>query len=86
MPLPHVSETIAEMLETFRAQRDNEVSMLAEVLPQYLTDHNNSAAYRAIDRQVDQLAKSLDRMIAFLEKAEQQASRIESSCENFYGE
>lgn len=82
----HVSNIIRELRETLQANRDNEVSMAGEVLGQYITDHNDASAYRAMDRQVNQLAKSWDRMIAKLEKWEAEAGRIEASCENFYGD
>lgn len=82
----HVSNIIRELRETLQANRDSEVSMAGEVLCQYITDHNDASAYRAIDRQVTQLARSWDRMITKLKKWEAEAERIETSCENFYGD
>ncbi len=86
MPLPNVTDTITQLLEEFRAKRDSEIDALSFVLPQYVTDHNDTAAYRNIDKQVNQLAKGLDRMIALLEKTAIQSAKIEGSVENFYGE
>ncbi len=84
--LPKVSSTLASMLDTFRSQRDNEISALAEVLPQYVQDHRDTAAYRAIDRQVNALARALDKMIAKLARWQAEAEKIESAVENFYGD
>ena len=84
--LPRVSETIGEMLDTFRQRRDWEVSGLAEVLPQYVTDHNDRQAYRDIDQQVNALARALDKIIDRLGKWQAEAVKIESSVECFYGE
>jgi uncharacterized membrane protein YccC len=83
--MTNVSETLADLLAELRKHRDNEISMASEVLVQYLTDHNDKAAYRAIDKQVNALVKSWDKMDAFLEKAIAQAEKIEAGCENFYG-
>ncbi len=82
----HISTTLGELLADLRKNRDNEISMASEVLGQYVTDHNDTDAYREIDRQVNQLARSWDRMIAKLEKWEAEAIKIEESCENFYGD
>jgi hypothetical protein len=84
--MEHVSDTLNELRTALVSARDNEISMASEVLGQYVTDHNDRAAYRRIDRQVNQLAKSWDRMIARLEKWETEAIKIESSCEGFYGD
>ena len=84
--LPKVSEQLHEMLATFEANRDNEVSMLAEVLPQYVTDHNDRDAYRRIDRQVNALSRALDKMIKLLATARDKAEAIESSVDSFYGD
>lgn len=84
MELP--STTLLDLLNQLRAQRDSEVSMAAEVLPQYVTDHNNKAAYRQIDRQVNALARAWDRMIALIERTQLAAEKIEASCENFNGQ
>lgn len=83
--MEHVSATLNELREALAKARDNEISTAAEVLGQYVTDHNDTTAYRAIDRQVNQLARAWDRMIAKLEKWEAEAAKIEASCENFYG-
>ena len=82
----HVSEVLKQMAEDLYKRRDNEVMMASEILPQYVTDHNDTAAYRAIDKQVTRLARSWDRMIALLRKTAEQAAKIEASCENFYGD
>ena len=84
--MPRVSETLNEMARRMRAARDNEVACLAEVLPQYITDHNDSAAFRACDRQVAKFARAIDKMIARLEKWETEAEAIEESVDCFYGE
>jgi hypothetical protein len=84
--IEHVSEQLAAIVADLRSRRDNEVSMAAEILPQYVTDHNDKAAYRAIDRQVNALARAWDRMIALVERTEVRAIQIEVSCENFYGD
>jgi hypothetical protein len=84
--MEHVSDTLNELRASLIKARDNEISMASEVLGQYVTDHNDRVAYRAIDRQVNQLAKAWDRMIAKLEKWEVEAQRIEGSCESFYGD
>jgi flagellar motility protein MotE (MotC chaperone) len=84
--LPHVSDELAEMLRVFRERRDSEVSELAYVLPQYVTDPDDKQAYRDIDRQVNALARAFDRMIAKLEKWQAEAEKIEASVTCFYGE
>lgn len=84
--MEHVSDTLSELREALSKARDNEISTASEVLGQYVTDHNDTAAYRRIDRQVNQLAKAWDRMLARLEKWETEAQKIEASCENFYGD
>jgi hypothetical protein len=60
--------------------------MAADVAGQYVTDHNDKEAYRAIDREVNRLAKAWDRMITLLDKTIAKAEAIEGSCENFYGD
>jgi hypothetical protein len=84
--LANVSQTLAEMLKSLQDNRDNEVSMADEVLGQYITDHNDAAAWREKDRQVNQLARAFDRMIVKLEKWQAEAEKIEASCDNFYGD
>jgi hypothetical protein len=84
--MTNVSETINALLAELQANRDNELSMAGEVLGQYVTDHNDNAAYRAIDRQVNKLAKAWDAMIKLMEQTAAKAEKIETSCENFYGE
>ena len=84
--LPKVGEELAAILETFRSQRDNEVSILAEVLSQYVQDHRDTAAYRDIDRQVNAFACGLDKMIGRLAKWQAEAEKIEGAVENFYGD
>ncbi len=84
--MDHVSETLNDLREAMVKARDNEISTASEVLAQYVTDHNDKDAYRQIDRQVNQLAKAWDKMIARLEKWGSEAEKIESSCEGFYGD
>ena len=84
--MERVSEKIQRMLEVFRCERDGELSMAEEVLCQYVTDHNDKAAYRAIDRQVNALAKAFDRMEKLLTDTIAKADKIENSVENFYGD
>jgi len=81
-----VSEELATIRQALEARRDDEISMASEVACQYVTDHNDAAAYRRIDREVARLAKAWDLMIAKLEKWEEQAEKIEKSVDNFYGE
>lgn len=82
----HIAETLQTTLEEMRRNRDNEISMASEVRMQYITDHNDKAAYREADREVNRLAKAWDRMIALLEKTVASAEKIEASCEGFYGD
>jgi hypothetical protein len=84
--MDHVSDTLNELREALQKARDNEISTARECLGQYVTDHRDTAAYRQIDRQVNQLAKAWDRMIARLDKWQTEAATIEASCENFYGD
>lgn len=84
--MTHISDTLEQLREELQSARDSEVSMLAEVLPQYVQDHNNKAAYRDIDQQVNALARAIDRMIAKLGKWQAEAEKIEQSVENFYGD
>lgn len=84
--MEHVSTTLSTMRAELYAARDNQISMASEVAGQYVTDHNDRDAYRAIDREVTRLARAWDRMIACLDKWEAEAKRIEASCENFYGD
>lgn len=64
--MDHISETLQSLANDLRQRKDSEVSELAFVLPQYVQDHNDTAAYRAIDKQVNALARAYDRMIALL--------------------
>ncbi len=84
--IDHVSDALREMAKELGQRRDSEISTASEVLGQYVTDHRDTAAYRAIDKQVAQLAKAWDRMIALLDATATKAETIESSCENFYGD
>ena len=84
--MEHVSDTLASMRADLMAARDNEIMMASEVAVQYITDHHDTAAYRAVDREVNRLARAWDRMIARLEKWEAEARKIEQACENFYGD
>lgn len=84
--ISHVADTLREMRAELFAARDNEISMASEVFSQYITDHNDKQAYRDMDKQVNKLARSWDRMIAKLDKWAGEAEEIEASCENFYGD
>jgi wobble nucleotide-excising tRNase len=84
--MDHVSDTIAQLREDMVKARDNEISEASFVGSQYITDHNDRAAYAALDKQVNQLARAWDKMIARLEKWEAEALKIEQSCEGFYGD
>ncbi len=84
--IDHVSDVLHDLARDLQNRRDSEISMASEVAGQYITDHNDTAAYRAIDKQVAQLAKAWDRMIALLDATATKAETIESSCENFYGD
>ena len=84
--MEHISEVLNELVADLRKSRDNEISMAAEVAGQYVTDHNDKAEYRRIDREVTRLARAWDQMIAHLERSASRASVIEAKCENFYGD
>lgn len=84
--IEHVSDALSDIRAQLVKARDNEIMMANEVLRQYVTDHNDASAYRAIDKQVNQLARAWDRMIVKLDKWEWEAVKIEASCENFYGD
>ncbi len=84
--MKHISEVLDELQSALVAARDSEISTAAEVLTQYITDHQDKAAYRRVDRQVTRLALAWDRMIGRLEKWQAEALKIEASCESFYGD
>lgn len=84
--LPKVSDTLGEMLKTFTARCGEEVCEFGSVLVQYITDHNDKAAFRRVDRNVAKLSRAFDRMIAKLTKWQAEALKIEQSVENFYGD
>ena len=84
--MEHVSAVLADLLQTMQQNRDSEIMTASEAAGQYVTDHNDKAAYRAIDREVNRLAKAWDKMIARLDKWQQEAERIESEASNFYGD
>lgn len=84
--MKHVSQVLNQMHEELSKARDNEVSMASECGAQYITDHNDRDAYRRLDREVNTLARAWDKMIAKLEKWEQEALKIENQPENFYGD
>lgn len=86
MEREHVSEYLANTLEDMWQRRDAEIRMADEVLDQYITDHNDSRAYREKEAQVNRLARAWDKMIAKLKRWEAEARKIEGSCENFYGD
>ncbi len=82
----HISTVLEELAAELSKRKDSEVEGLSFVLPQYVADHNDKAAYRAIDKQVNALAKAYDRMIALIEKTAKQAQVIEQSVDSFYGD
>lgn len=82
----HVSNVLGELRDNLQKKRDNEVSIAHEVGSQYITDHNDRDAFKRLDRSVNQLARAWDRMIARLDKWIADAERIETSCDNFYGD
>lgn len=84
--MEHISTVLSSVLDDLRANRDSEVMMLAETLPQYATDHNDKAAYRDIDRQVNALARAWDRMISLVEQTVPKVQKIETSVVSFYGD
>jgi hypothetical protein len=84
--MTHVADALDELLDELRANRDSEVATLAEVLPQYVQDHNDREAYKDIDRQVNAPAQAWDKMIALLERTAKRASKIEDSVDGFYGD
>ena len=82
-----ISETLDDILTWLHANRDNEVQMCAEILPQYIQDHNDKQAYRDVDKQVKALGKAWDKMITLITKARQQVAAIENQPDiNFYGD
>lgn len=86
MKIRKVSTTLTTLRDELIARREHEISMAAEVLGQYVTDHNDRDAYKEIDRQVNRLAKAWDKMIAKLERWSAEAESIEASADNFYGD
>lgn len=81
----HVSSQLKEMRDDLFKRRDNEVTMAHEVGSQYITDHNDAAAWRDLDRSTNRLARAWDKMIARLDKWIIEAEKIEASADNFYG-
>ena len=85
-----VSEVLAELLKDLRESRDGEIMAASEVLPQYVTDHNDKAAYREIERKITGLARGWDKMISLLEVTVAKAEKIEESVDGgaifFYGQ
>jgi len=84
--MEHISTALESIADVLRNNRDNEVTLAGDVLVQYIIDHHDKAAYRAVDRQVNALARAWDRMIAKLDKWAEEARKIEGSCDNFYGD
>ena len=84
--MEHVSDTLSDLREALYRARDNEISMASECGSQYITDHNDTQAYRDLDREVNRLARAWDRMITKLDKWHDEAVKIEGACENFYGD
>lgn len=84
--MDHISEVISDLRAEMVKARDNEIMMAQECGIQYITDHNDREAWRALDREVNRLARAWDKMIAKLEKWQAEAEKIENACENFYGD
>jgi hypothetical protein len=84
--MEHVSTTLANMRAELCKARDNEITMASECAGQYVTDRHDTEAFHAIDREVNRLARAWDKMIARLDKWQAEAEKIESQCENFYGD
>lgn len=84
--MEHVSVTLADMRAELYKARDNELMMASDCAGQYITDHHDTEAFDAIDREVNRLARAWDKMIARLDKWQAEAEKIEASCENFYGD
>jgi two-component sensor histidine kinase len=84
--LTHISDLLAACAKDMRDRRDNEISTAGEVLVQYITDHNDKAAFQEVDRKVNALARAYDRMIVKLDKWTEEARKIEESCDNLYGD
>jgi hypothetical protein len=79
-------ETLETLLAELRKNRDSEISMADEVMVQFITDHNDKAAFREKDRAIAKLASAYDRMEALLVRTLKQAEKIESSCYSYTGE
>lgn len=84
--MEHVSKTLNDLRNELFKARDSEIMAAQECGAQYITDHNDKAAWRDLDRSVNALARAWDKMIAKLEKWIKEAEAIESSVENFYGD
>lgn len=82
----HISTQLQDILDELVSSRDNEIMMAQECGSQYITDHNDKEAWRALDRDVTRLSRAWDKMIAQVEKWQAAAEKIENSCENFYGD
>lgn len=86
MAISKVAEILSQLHDELSKARDNEISMASECLAQYVTDHNNKEAWKDNKRAVNRLAKAWDKMIAKLDKWQAEASAIEASADNFYGD
>lgn len=81
-----VATILGQLHDELSKARDSEIQTASEGLAQYITDHNDKAAWRENDKAVNRLAKAWDKMISKLEKWQAEAEQVEASCENFYGD
>lgn len=80
-----ISDILNDLASDVDDKGDEEVSLLSEVLPQYVQDHNDAAAYRDIDRQVNALSRAYQRIVTKITKCADDVKKIEKSID-IYGE
>lgn len=86
MAISKVAEILSQLHDELSKARDNEIQTASECLAQYVTDHNDKEAWKDNERAVNRLAKAWDKMITKLDKWQAEASAIEASADNFYGD
>src|SRR6516165_2135447 len=84
--MERIADKLTELRNELFRNRDNELMTLAESLSSYISNWNDSSTYRENERQVNALARAIDRMLALLDKTIAQATKIENSVDSFYGD